>query len=187
MRIMNRAEWISETRDLIEIEAPGKTDFFIDVLGTVEKNDAPFYYETCTGDFTVRTRVTPLFQKTYDAGGILVLDSTQKWIKLEFELTDLGYPSIVSVVTDGVSDDCNGERAALESMWLKVARRGDVFALHFSEDGKKWKMSRLFRLKMKKTLKVGIEVQSPRGRGCTACFSTPIFKPEAPKDLRKGR
>ena len=29
------------------------------------------------------------------------MENSSRWIKLEFEKTDLGYPSIVSVVTDG--------------------------------------------------------------------------------------
>ena len=105
MLIMNKAEYISETKDAIEIVAPPKSDFFIDQRNGIEKGDAPFYYEKRRGDFLLRAWVRPEFRKNYDAGGLFVYDSASKWIKLEFEKTDLGYPSVVSVVTDKASDE----------------------------------------------------------------------------------
>jgi uncharacterized protein len=188
MLIVNKAVAVSEDRHGIEIIAPAKCDFFVDSRTGIERADAPFCYEKATGDFVARVKVRPDFKKTYDAGGIFVLDSARKWIKLEFELTDLGYPSVVSVITDGTSDDANGERMdGVEELWLQVVRSGDYWALHHSSDGKKWKMARYFRLKMKQAVRVGLEAQSPVGAGCAVAFSGYKLSPGAVKDLRKGK
>jgi regulation of enolase protein 1 (concanavalin A-like superfamily) len=188
MLTMNRAEAISVSGDEIEILAPARTDFFIDSSGGIEKGDAPFYFEKVEGDFTMRASVRPGFKKKYDAGGLFVLDSARKWIKLEFELTDLGYPSVVSVVTDGDSDDCNGESlAGRDEVHLQVARKGDRWALHYSLDGRSWRMVRYFRLKMKGAVRAGIEAQSPVGSGCHVAYRGFTIADKAVKDMRKGR
>lgn len=188
MFMMNEPKALSETTSGIEIEAPGKTDFFIDMATMAAKDNAPFYFEKREGDFVLRVRVRPEFKKPYDAGGLFVYDSASKWIKLEYEMTDLGYPSIVSVVTDKVSDDCNGERQdGKEAMWLQIARKGNNWTLHFSEDGKKWKMTRYFRLKMKAEVKVGLEAQSPLGKGCKVEFTKYSTAANNLKSMRKGK
>jgi uncharacterized protein len=188
MPVMNKAKVVSETKDSVEIETLEKTDFFIDMFSMKERDDAPFYYQKRKGDFVMKAKVRPSFRKTYDAGGLFVYDSARKWIKLEFEMTDLGYPSVVSVVTDGVSDDCNGERREdAEELWLQVARRGDNWVLYHSDDGRKWKMARYFRLKMKAEVKIGLVAQSPLGKGCKVEFFGLRIGDNELKDMRKGK
>jgi uncharacterized protein len=187
MLIMNKAVVISETKDAIEIEAPGKTDFFIDPFSEKATASAPFYHEKAEGDFVARVRVKPGFKKTYDAGALFVYGGERKWIKLAFEKTDLGYPAVVAVVTDGVSDDCNGERIEGEALWLQVVRKGDNWVLHHSADGRRWKMIRYFRLKMKASVRVGLVAQSPLGSGCAAEFEGFKVADNTLADLRKGK
>lgn len=188
MFMMNAPKFVSETKESVEIEAPGRTDFFIDMLSMKVREDAPFYFEKRKGDFVMRVKVRPEFKATYDAGGLFIYDSGKKWIKHEFEMTDLGYPCVVSVVTDKVSDDCNGERLSeFREIWLQVARKGDNWALHFSPDGKSWKMSRYFKLKMKEELKIGLEAQSPAGTGCRVEFSKLSIGDNKVRDMRKGK
>ncbi len=188
MLVMNAANFISETKGSIEIEAPGGSDFFIDMLSMKERDNAPFYYEKRKGDFVMRVKVRPGFKKRYDAGGLFIYGGAKKWIKLEYEMTDLGYPAVVSVVTDGVSDDANGE-APVEAaeLWLQVARKGDNWVLYHSDTGKKWKMVRYFRLKMKEEVRIGLEAQSPIGKGCKVEFSNFKIEDNQLKDMRKGR
>jgi uncharacterized protein len=188
MLTMNKASYISETKDGIEIAAPAKTDFFIDERNGIEKSDAPFYYEKRKGDFVMKARVRPEFKKNYDAGGLFVYDSSTKWIKLEFERTDLGYPSVVSVITDKTSDDANGEKMeGAEEVSLQVVRKGDYWVLHYSADGRSWKMVRYFKLKMKEEVKIGLEAQSPLGGGCKVAFSGLKITDNDLKDIRKGK
>jgi regulation of enolase protein 1 (concanavalin A-like superfamily) len=187
MLTMNQASSVSETPGGLEIVAPRKTDFFVDPASGLAKANAPFCYEKATGDFVARVTVKPSFKKRYDAGGLFVYAGPRKWIKHEFEMTDLGYPSVVSVVTNGASDDANGERMdGRAEVRLQIARRGDLWVLHYLNDENKWTMTRYFRLKMKAELKVGLEAQSPVGAGCRVLFERFELLSGALKDMRKG-
>jgi uncharacterized protein len=187
MRMMNSAKALIVADESIEIVAPEKSDFFIDELHSMERNNAPFYYETVDGDFVMSARVKPGFNKNYDAGGLFIYDAAKRWIKLEFEKTDLGYPSVVSVVTNGTSDDCNGENLyKSDSVFLQIARNGEYWALHYSLNGKKWSMVRYFKLKMKQAVKVGLEAQSPIGKYCKVEFSEIKMEKRTISDMRKG-
>jgi uncharacterized protein len=177
-----------ESRGSLVMLAPAHSDFFLDPTNAVRKSNALFYYQSMKGDFVANVVVQPDFKTTYDAGGLLVMDSSRRWIKLAFELTDLGYPSVVSVVTSGSSDDCNGERVeGARAVHLQIVRNGQQWALHYAHGGRRWKMVRYFRLKMKDEVKVGIEVQSPLGEGCRAVFRQLRMSPGKVKDLRQGR
>lgn len=136
--------------DSFKIDAGGKTDYFIDKLSGYDMHNAPFYYNDVEGDFIIQAKITPGFKETYDAGGILVLDDDSHWIKAAYELTDLGHPSLVTVVTNGVSDDCNGEKAEADKVFIRVLRKGDYWAVHYSIDGLDWEMVRYFSLGSKR-------------------------------------
>ena len=150
----------------LRIYAPSHTDLFVDPLGVASADSAPFMWITMSGDFVARLHVQPGFQDNYDAGGLLVRQDGNHWIKLAYERTDLGNPAIVSVVTDGVSDDANGADLSANSVWLQMARIGDVFALHYALDGESWRMVRLCQLAMEASVQIGAIAQSPRGIGC---------------------
>ncbi|MDR2898262.1 MAG: DUF1349 domain-containing protein [Spirochaetaceae bacterium] len=187
MLSMNDPKILSEGKGSVVIEAPGKTDYFIDMNTGNAPANAPFCYEKQEGDFVMRAKVKPAFAKTFDAGALFVYDTAKKWVKFAFELSDLGYPSAVSVVTDKVSDDCNGESLeGKEEVWLQLCRKGDNWALHYSENGKKWNMVRYFSLKMKPVVKVGFLAQSPTGKGCIVEFSGMKLTEYNLKDMRKG-
>lgn len=158
--------WACLPNQGLRIYAPSHTDLFLDPLEAASADTAPFMWVEMTGDFVARLRVQPSFQADYDAGGLVVRQDDKRWIKLAYERTDLGNPAIVSVVTNGVSDDANGADLNSPSVWLQLARVGDVFALHYALDGEHWRMTRLCKLPMEATVKVGAIAQSPRGVGC---------------------
>lgn len=183
--LRNQAVELTKTGDEVAICAPAKTDFFIDICTELKKADAPFYYADVDGDFIIRSKVRPQFVSTYDAGCILIHESDEKWIKLAFENTDLGYPSIVSVVTNGISDDCNGERIGEEAVWLQAMRKGDNWALHYSADAVTWKMVRYFRLPMGRRVQAGISAQAPTGDSCRVTFQMPQISANNYSDIRR--
>jgi regulation of enolase protein 1 (concanavalin A-like superfamily) len=91
------------------------------------------------------------------------------------------------VVTNGASDDCNGEiMADVSHVYLQIARRGDHWALHHSLDGAQWKMARYLRFPMPATVRAGFEAQSPVGDGATAHFSHIRLEQQAIANLRQG-
>lgn len=169
--LLNKATALLIENERIEIEAPVKTDYFRDICSDYSVGNAPFYNTPVTGDFILRCKIHPNFQHTYDAGCLMIYHSDRKWIKFAFEQTDLGYTSVVSVVTNGYSDDANGEKISGPSLWLQVVRRENNWALHYSLDKINWKMVRYFRLDLDQTVKAGICAQSPAGKGCSVIFS----------------
>ncbi len=170
-----------------EIEAPAGTDYFIDNLNQIKIANAPLAYEEVSADFDCRVRIKPDFTTPADAGCILIRDDDERWVKSAFELTDLGYTSVVTVVTDGVSDDSNGERVEEDAVWLRVLRKGAVWSIHYALDGERWKMVRYFELDLSRTVKVGVSAQCPRGSGCTSKFSRWRVEDNACDNMRNVR
>ena len=176
---------IMEENDAIVISAPTKTDFFNDTVTDFRAANAPFRYAEVDFDFVLRCRITPDFRDTYDAGCLLVYESDEKWIKFAFENTDLGYASMVAVVTNGKSDDANGERVFEQSVWMQIVRKGNNWCLHYSRDGENWKMVRYFQLEMSGKVRAGISAQSPKGRGCKVQFDKLIIMQNPYINIRK--
>ena len=108
------------------------------------------------------------------------------WTKAAFEKSDFGTVAAVCVVTNKISDDANGCNINQPSMWLKVCRVGDIFSTHYSLDGKTYNMIRLFHLPAEKSIKVGIEAQSPAGEGGMRYYSDIKLEKKTVKNLRTG-
>ena len=184
----------AEAATTIEITAPSRVDFFNDPKDGRTVANAPFLYRKYSGDFSVGATIQPDFSDTYDAGTIFVWIDENRWIKLAFEFTDLGYPAVVSVVTDGTSDDANGQRIEEPAVRLKLSRKGALWGLHWApvtqsrtETDARWRMIRYLRLgEPGERLRLGISVQSPVGSGCTVRFSEVMYSDTAPEDVRSG-
>ncbi|MFN8455378.1 MAG: DUF1349 domain-containing protein [Anaerolineae bacterium] len=94
---------------------------------------------------------------------------------------------IVSVVTRGVSDDCNSTIiAGDEQVFLRVARQTNTFAFHYSHDGRLWHLVRYFGLGPLDQVQAGFSAQSPTGEQCQAKFSEISCRPGIIKDIRSG-
>jgi regulation of enolase protein 1 (concanavalin A-like superfamily) len=93
---------------------------------------------------------------------------------------------IVSVVTRDVSDDCNSVVVGDYSVYLRVYRRSEVFAFHYSLDGHYWHFVRYFTMGDLGQLRMGFSAQSPTGQGCKVDFSEILYTPRILSDLRNG-
>ncbi len=173
-------------RDSLWAEAAGETDLFIDPGTGAEYLNAPRLLGSVAGDFTLAARVGVDFGSTYDAAVLLLWAHDRTWAKLCFELAPQGKPTVVSVVTRTVSDDCNSFATERDEIWLRVARLGAAFAFHASADGKRWELIRHFALDLEADPLVGFLVQSPRGPGCAARFDDISFSPNRLSDIRSG-
>ena len=93
---------------------------------------------------------------------------------------------VVSVVTRGVSDDCNSFPVDTGHVHLRIARLGAAFAFHASTDDNRWRLVRHFALDVRDELRLGLEAQSPLGDGCTATFTELRFERTTLADIRSG-
>jgi regulation of enolase protein 1 (concanavalin A-like superfamily) len=170
----------------IRVTVPARADYFRDPAGVMVNDNAPFLWKQVTGDFVAQAHVRPAFNTTYDSGVLMVRHDEQNWAKLCFERTDFGTTAAVSVVTRGVSDDANGADLTVPDLWLQIARAGSVFALHYSLDGRSWRMVRIFQLPVPPTIKVGVVAQCPVGPGTTIDLLSFTVEQRAITNLRSG-
>jgi len=170
----------------LTIASGPRTDWFVPPAGTEPILNAPALLGSYGGDFVLSARVEVDFEQTFDAGVLALWQDGTTWAKLCFEYSPQGHPMVVSVVTRGVSDDCNSMVVAGTSVWLRIAHIGRAYAFHASTDGASWQFVRHFAFGDGTALSVGFEVQSPLGEGCTARFTNVGFSPTTLAYLRDG-
>lgn len=176
-----------ETEDRFSITAPADTDWFIDPAGSYAKHTAPVALFTPPDEsFLLAVQVTVQFLSAYDAGVLFVHEQDDLWAKLCFEYSPQGQPMIVSVVTRGVSDDCNSTPIEGNTVHLRVYRHTDLFAFHYSLDGQYWHLARYFTLGRLSRLRIGFSAQSPTGQSCRVLFSRISYRAGTLQDLRNG-
>ena len=171
------------------LSAAAGTDMFVDPAGAPVVPDAGrFVGLPPAGDFTLAAQVRVEFGSTYDAGVLLLHAGERHWAKLCFEYSPQLRPTAVTVVTKGVSDDCNSFEVDGDTLWLRITRSGAAWAFHASADGSWWRLLRYFALggDPAELVRVGFLAQSPAGEGCTATFDHITFRAGAPGNLRDG-
>ncbi|AGT08895.1 DUF1349 domain-containing protein [Paracoccus aminophilus] len=183
----NGSAQISDSR--IELSAGPDTDWFHHPAEEFRKANVISVARTIEiPAFSVIARVSVGFKSSYDAGAIFLKCDDENWAKIAFELSGAGKPTIVSVVTRGISDDSDGPVWLGESVWLRLSCDGETIAFHFSEDGKFWNFQRWFSLPglAKRPLTIGFGAQSPTGDGCVASFEGIELRPGQITNLRDG-
>jgi regulation of enolase protein 1 (concanavalin A-like superfamily) len=180
-------EWKVDPADGLSILAGAATDWFADPKGGGLQDNAPCaLFQPDAKDFLLSARVTVEFRSTFDAGVLQMRAREDTWGKLCFEYSPQGKPTIVSVVTRGVSDDCNSTPVEGNSIRLRASRDGATFAFHYSLDGKYWHLVRYFSLGAVETVQAGFSAQSPTGKGCHAVFSEISYRRGTLADIRNG-
>jgi uncharacterized protein len=177
--------WDLSPKSQLTIAAPAKTDWFIDPQGAVNLSNAPVLLFRASGPCTLSAQVNADHLATYDAGVLMVYESPLAWAKLCLELSPQGLPTIVSVVTKGVSDDCNAFPMK-GPVYMRVSKLEKAYAFHVSENGAEWNLIRYFKLEDNQNLQMGFLAQSPTGNGCTAFFGDIRFEQRLLADIRSG-
>lgn len=171
----------------ISITTGAHTDWFNDPAGAHVNANAPIaLFVPPDLTFRLQAKVTVAFAGTFDAGTLFAYAHDALWAKLCFEYSPQQQPMIVSVVTRGVSDDCNSVVVEGPTVHLRLYRHEDVLAFHYSLDGHTWHFVRHFSLGPVEQLRVGFLTQSPIGQGCQAIFSEIRYTPGRLADLRNG-
>jgi hypothetical protein len=173
--------------DTLTITGGPDTDLFVAPDGGPETDNAPRLLGGVSGDFQFSARVTVEHRATFDAGALLLFADERHWVKLAFERGVDGLARVVSVVTRGLSDDCDSSVVTGDHVWLRISRVGASYALHASPDGVRWAFVRNFSLDLPAGgVAIGFSAQSPMGRECTAVFADIRFAATTLADLRDG-
>lgn len=177
--------WNLDSKNVLTISSDAKTDWFVDPFdGTLAKN-APILLFTPGSDYVLSVRVSVNFATKWDAGALMLWGDDHHWAKLSFELSPEGKPTLVTVVTRGLSDDCNSLPLQGDSVHLRIAKSGNAYVFYFSTDGETWQILRTFSLDTQLPVRVGFESQSPAGAGVVAMFSAISYDPHRIGDIYK--
>lgn len=141
------------------------------------------------GDWTYSAKVSLQHQYLFDAGTLFVHQGADDWCKLCFEFSPEKTPTVVSVVTRSISDDCNGATIQGDAVHLRISRCGPVIAFHYSIDGGAyWTLHRLFSMRNPDAdMSIGFLAQAPTGASCTAVFSDISLSATGVQDFRNGK
>jgi regulation of enolase protein 1 (concanavalin A-like superfamily) len=180
------ADWTVGLDGTLRIVAGPSTDLFLDPAGGPVQLGAPRLMTAVDGDFQLSAYVKPDLQATFDAGALVLHAADRRWVKLALERSPQGQAMLVSVVTDGLSDDANGRVVSADGVWLRISRIGAACALHASDDGVGWDLVRHFALAAPDGLTAGFSAQSPTGQGCAVTFDGLDLAAQTLADLRDG-
>jgi regulation of enolase protein 1 (concanavalin A-like superfamily) len=163
-----------------------ESDWYISPIDGKVSAGAPLLLFRPAGDFVLTARVTVDFKTQWDAGFLMVYVDDTTWAKFALEMSAYQEPTVVTVVTRGVSDDCNSTPIAGNSIHLRVVRKGPAIIFYASPDGHAWKLVRAFRLGTSPDLRVGFASQSPVGQTGSATFSEIVYDEATIADIFKG-
>jgi len=176
-----------ENGSVLTISSGAKTDWFVDPFdGTVAKS-APILSFVPGDSYVFSTKVQVRFTSKWDAGALMLWADDYHWAKLSFELSPDKRPTMVTVVTRGLSDDCNSVPLPGDAVYLQIAGTHSTYVFYYSTDGSSWKIIRTFNLTAPGAVLVGFESQSPAGTGSKAVFSEIRYAPKKIANVYTGK
>ena len=179
--------WHIDSGHELKISAGKMTDWFVDPFDGKLHNTAPILFFVPGPDYVLNAKVSVGFRSKWDAGAFMIWADDHHWAKLSFELSPGKQPTMVTVVTRGLSDDCNSIPITGNVVFLQIARTGDTYVFYSSVDGHDWKILRTFSLDTKLKQMAGFEAQSPAGGGAEVTFSEIHYSPTKIKNIYTGQ
>ncbi len=176
--------------DTLKFVADPQTDYFRSPDGTVINNSPVIFTEIDnTKPFTFTAKVEPQFTLTgtYSAGVLYVYENDTHNQKLCFEQDENGAHRVVSVRTIGTSDDNNHQSIEGPSVYMRISSDGKQIGSYYSEDGKTWRMARLYKNDFPEKLLLGLSSQSPKDNEHTCYFSKVSIIETAVPNFRSGK
>jgi regulation of enolase protein 1 (concanavalin A-like superfamily) len=171
----------------LKLIAAAGSDWTNDAFGGPQQHAATSLGFTPDRDFSLSARAHVQHPRTtFDAAVLAIWGDRDHWAKLCFEFSPQGQAMVVSVVTNGYSDDCNSTIVTDAHAFLRVTRAGAGWAFHSSRDGIRWDFVRVFRLEFAGPVIVGFMAQTPMGQACVAAFDKIEYHAVVPTDLRNG-
>jgi regulation of enolase protein 1 (concanavalin A-like superfamily) len=173
----------------VRFDAAAKTDWFFPPDGGAILQNVPRLFTTIdTPAVALSAKVEVDFKSSYDAAALFVRVGEDRWAKVAFEYSPQSIPTVVSVVTRGTSDDCDGPRHPAPHVYLRAYADEATVAFHFSADGKQWRFLRWISLSRApgQKIEVGFSGQSPTGQGCKSSLSDVKLSFDRLANLRDG-
>lgn len=183
LEVCNKPADYTITDSQIRITSGAKTNLFNNPNGQSNVHSAPMILFQPDNDFTLSAKVTGQLRSVYDVAALVIYQDEYTWAKLCYENSVSKEPTIVSVVTRSLSDDCNSESTG-EFAYLAIVKKGNEFSFFYSKDSNNWKMIRNFHLEITGNIKAGFAAHGSRGDGFTGVFSDIKYQDKALSDMR---
>jgi regulation of enolase protein 1 (concanavalin A-like superfamily) len=172
----------------LTLKSDAKRDNFIDPDGKLSNSTAPVLLTEIDNSkpFTLTAKLTPQFHATYDAGATYIWVKDDLWFKFAMEQNEDGRIRIVSVRTNGTSDDNNHDVVTAKSVTMKISSDTKTVGFYYSLDDKRWILIRLFKNDYPAKLWLGVSAQSPTGNGTSAVFENIALTQKSITNFRMG-
>jgi len=187
---------LNKGKDLIEsveqnkiiMRSGAKSDFFNAPNGKEKYSNAPLLLTPINNKraFTFVAKVTPEFSETYDAGALYVFVNNDIWQKFAFEMDERKMTRLVSVRTNGTSDDNNHDAIEEKTVFMKISSDVESIGYYYSTDSISWQLTRVYKNDFPESIWLGISSQSPLGEGTSTKFESCSLSKTAIKNFRLG-
>jgi regulation of enolase protein 1 (concanavalin A-like superfamily) len=173
----------------LTLRSEARSDNFRDPDGKLSNNTAPVLLAEVdnTKPFTLTAKLTPKFLETYDAGTLYIWVRDDLWLKMAVERDERGRIRVVSVRTNGTSDDNNHDIVTAKTVSLKISSDTRTVGFYYSVDNVNWQLIRLFKNDYPAKIWTGISTQSPQGNGTTTAFEAVSLTQKSITDFRMGQ
>jgi hypothetical protein len=186
---LNRAEQHAVVNGgQLTLKSAAKSDNFRDPNGKLSSNTAPLLLSEVDNrkPFTLTAKVTPTFRDTYDAGALYIWVRDDLWLKMAMERDERGRTRLVTVRTNGTSDDNNHDVVTTAGVYMKISSDTHTVGFYYSLDNREWQLLKLFRNDYPAKLWLGVSSQSPTGNGNSSVFEHVTLTQTSVADFRSG-
>lgn len=176
MQWLNEPPQWAQTDQTITLTTGPQTDFWRVTHYGFIRHSGHFFYETIAGDFVVEVIVRGRYRDLYDQAGLMVRANDHHWIKAGLEYVN-GVQNLSAVVTHDFSDwSMMALPSTLESLRLRLERRGDAIEIFYQNETEDFRPFRLTYFRDAPALQVGIMGASPEGAGFPVTFANYVVQ-----------
>ncbi len=125
--------------------------------------NAPFMYQTISGDVITQVKLSVNFQNKGDVGGILICDENDDFIRFLYNIAPIGPPTTFFYYIalrhsiNGIDfRDVGINIGFVDAIWLRLIRSGDEFAAFYSLDGVDFELLSFVTVPLTQLTDVGI-------------------------------
>ncbi|MDR2916351.1 MAG: DUF1349 domain-containing protein [Tannerella sp.] len=172
-KAINNAEKHYEVADNhLSIDGVEGTNYFISPDGARFEATAPILLTEIDNSkpFTFTTRLDSPIEKIYDAGTVYIYVDDSNWLKYAFERDEKLRCRVVTVRTEGSSDDNNHDIINQNYVYLRISSNVKQIGFYYSTDGIDWNLARIYRNEYPAKIWLGLSSQSPKEGNNIACF-----------------
>ncbi len=153
----------------IILTSRGNTNLFNNPGGNFSKQNASMLLFHPDSNFIFTAKIQADLKEIYDVAALVLYQNQYKWAKLCYENSVKKKPTVVSVVTNKYSDDCNSIETKNNYIYYAIVKKGNEISFHCSFDKDRWSLIRHFNMNFDdEKLQIGFAVHSSKGDQFTA-------------------